>query len=148
MNPEIRTPGGHRANEGACAGTARLHSTARRRLAPYARQILDLQRRGIDPNVYLFAGSAAWNQAEYRRRTHGEGSVLVLPPGEHPDRFRWPRLDALVALPGDCPGHRFRALVRALLVAGGRCVIEIRPGTAPVAHYADERDTLGAAWRT
>jgi hypothetical protein len=100
------------------------------------------------PNVYLFAGSDAWNQAEYRRRTHGAGSVIVLPPDEYPDRFRWPRLDALVAIPGDCPGDLFRALVRVLLVAGCRCVVEIRPGTAPVAHYADERDALGAAWRT
>lgn len=118
------------------------------RLAPYARHVLEQQRAGRTPNVYLFAGSDAWNQAEYRRRTHGDGSVLVLPPGEHPDRFRWPRLEALVALPGDCPGHRFRALIRALLVAGCRCVFEIRPGMAETAHYADESDALGAACRT
>lgn len=110
------------------------------RSAPYARAILERMRAGKHPNVYAFAGSDGWNLAEHRRRTHGEGTALVLPPGDDPEQFRWPALDALVAIPGDCSGDRFRRLVVALLTAGCRCIIEIRPDQAPTAHYADERD--------
>lgn len=109
-------------------------STARR-LPPYARHITEAQRAGRHPNVYLFAGSDAWNQAEHRRWTHGEGSALVLPPGDEPEDFRWPALDALVLVPGDAEGDVVRRLVICLLIAGCRCIVEIRPDRQPIAHY-------------
>lgn len=152
MTAEKRTPGGNRANAKQSAGTAQNEYTATPsriassgRLAPYARAVLDLLRAGKNPNVYLFAGSDAWSQAEYRRRTHGEGSILALPPGDYPRAYRWPALDALVAIPGDCDGERFRALVRSLLLTGCRCVVEVRHGQAPTCHYADKRDALEVA---
>lgn len=114
----------------------------RMKLAPFSKAILEQQRAGRTPNVYLFAGSDAWNQAEYRRRTHGDGSALVLPPGERPEAFRWPALDALVLVPGDEAGDIIRALIVRLLAAGTRCVVEIRPGLAPIAHYAEQSDVV------
>ena len=115
------------------------------RLAPYARAVIDLQRAGRHPNVYLFAGRDCWNMAEHRRRTHGDGTALVLPPGERPDSFRWPRLDALVLVPGDEAGDIIRALIVRLLASGTRCVVEVRPGHTPACHYADEREALEVA---
>lgn len=119
--------------------------TIAHRAAPYARAIMERERAGQHPNVYCFAGSNAWHLAEHRRRMHGDGSALVLPPGDEPEAHRWPALDALVAIPGDCDGDRFRRLVVALLFAGCRCIIEIRPDQAPAAHYANERDALEVA---
>lgn len=135
-----------------CAGTARNNYTSSmapatrcQRLAPYARSVFGLLREGKTPNVYLFAGSDAWNQAGHRHRTHGDGSVLVLPPGDDPGTYRWPVLDALVAIPDDCDGAHFRGLVRCLLVMGCRCIVEVRLGQEPICHYADERDALEVA---
>lgn len=144
---------------GKSAGTApdqftptRGRRTSPVRLAPYARAVLDLLRASKNPNVYLFAGSDAWNQAEHRRRTHGEGSTLVSPPGDDPQTFRWPPLDALVLIPGDAEGETIRRLVIALLTAGCRCVVELRHdparsgrGLAPACHYASADDALEVA---
>lgn len=142
--PKNESPGSGQTLRGAgTSGTTRNQSNATgsilkpRRPAPYARQVAAGIRPDREPNVFVFAGSDAWNMAENRRRNFGVDSALVLPPGDDPDGFRWPPLDAIVAIPGDCDGARFRALVRALLRDGVRCVVEIRPGRrAPVAHYA------------
>jgi hypothetical protein len=114
----------------------------RPQFAPFSRLILEAQRAGRHPNVYLFAGSDAWDRAQWRHRTHGEGTALVLPPDREPEALIWPCLDSLVIVPGDCDGERFRRLVVALLKAGCRCIAEVRPdperpglGLPPVCHY-------------
>ena len=126
-------------------GTGTAQRNNRARSAPYARQVIKRQRAGIEPNVYCFAGSDAWNQAENRRRTHGDGSAIVLPLGDDPESFRWPTLDAICLIPGDCDGDRFRRLVLAMLTAGCRCIVEIRSGKAPCCHYASADDVRRAA---
>lgn len=144
MTPQRITPPGGGARKRLGGSTFTADYTARR-AAPYSRAILNAQRLGKHPNVYCYAGSDCWNQAEHRRRTHGEGSTLVLPPDDDPHSYRWPRLDAVTAIPGDCDGERFRALIVALLTAGCRCIVEARPDQAPTCHYADERDALEVA---
>ena len=113
--------------------------------APYAKHVQELQRAGRVPNVFAFAGRDAWKQAKHRRETHGEGTALVLPPGNHPEGFRWPALDALVLVPGDAEGDTVRRLVVAMLAAGCRCIVEARPGQAPACHYASAEDARRAA---
>lgn len=110
------------------------------RWAPYSREIRALLARGHTPNVFCFAGSEAWQQARRRRITHRPGSAILLPPGEHPDSFRWPTLDALVLIPGHEVRETILALIVRLLSSGCRCVIEIRPDLAPVAHYSKKPD--------
>ena len=138
--PGMKSPA-HREGGGA-GGTARMgmqqpDQRIAQQYAPFARHVIESQRAGRIPNVYCFAGSDAWQQAKRRRHTHGDGSTLVLPPHECSDRLRWPALDALVAIPNDCPGDRFRRLVLALLRAGCRCVVEIRTNQPPTCHYAN-----------
>lgn len=145
MSAETRTPGEHRATEGITAKRLGINYSVSRRLAPYARHIIADQRACRHPNVYCFAGSDAWNQAEYRRRTHGDGSALVLPTGDDPESYRWPALDALVLVPGDAEGDTVRRLVVTMLAAGCRCIVEIRPGKAPCCHYASADDVRRAA---
>ena len=152
MTPERRTPGGNRANAKQSAETAPPEysatpscRTSPRRRPPYALAMLNMVRTGKSPNVYLFAGAEGWNQAEHRRRTFGEGTALVLPPSEDPEGFRWPALDALCLIPGDCDGDRLRRLVVAMLAAGCRCIVEVRPGQAPACHYASAEDARRAA---
>jgi len=130
---------------GMLGGDSGINSTTARRLAPYARHVIQRQRAGVEPNVYLFAGSDCWNQAEHRRRTHGDGTALVLPPGEPPESYRWPSLDALCLIPGAAEGDLVRRLVICLLCAGCRCVVEIRPDQAPACHYARADDAMEAA---
>ena len=110
MNPESRNPAGAGRDSGGQPNESCNQNYTPTRAAPYSRSILEAQRAGRHPNVYCFAGSDAWNQAEHRRRTHGEGTALVLPPGEDPEAFRWPALDALVLVPGDCDGDSVRRL--------------------------------------
>ena len=142
MNQQrMRPPEG---GPGTLASNSGSNYTATR-AAPYSRAILEAQRAGRHPSVYLFAGSDCWNLAEHRRRTHGEGSALVLPPGEDPEAFRWPALDALVLVPGDCDGDTVRRLVVALLIARCRCIVEARPDQAPACHYARADDAMEAA---
>jgi len=133
MTPQRESPPRPATGNGL-ENTLQRDYIAPRRLAPYARHVTERQRAGIEPNVYIFAGSDCWNLAEHRRRTHGDGSTLVLPPGEPPESFRWPALDALCLIPGDAEGDLVRRLVVCLLCAGCRCVMELRPGKPPVAH--------------
>lgn len=114
----------------------RFFSTVACRPAPYAKKVIERQLQGVEPNVYLFAGSDAWNLAEHRRRSYGEGSALVLPVGDDPKRYSWPRLDSLCLLPGDAEGEIVRQLIVCLLASGCRCIVELRPDQEAVLHYA------------
>ena len=60
------------------------------RPAPYAREARAELEAGRHPAVHIFAGPDAWHRAEHRRRTHGLGTALVLPPSAIPESFTWP----------------------------------------------------------
>ena len=64
-----------------------------RRPAPYSQEVRGALEAGRHPAVVIFAGRDAWHRAEHRRRTHGPGTALVLPPSELPEVFRWPRIE-------------------------------------------------------
>ena len=139
MNPEMKSPSRIATGyglDGSLGTTQNQHSTRPTRLAPFGRQVIAHQRAGIEPNVFIYAGSNCWNLGKQRCRSHGEGTALVLPPDDDPETYRWPALDALCAIPGDCDGDRFRRLVLVLLATGCRCVVEVRPFRAPACHYA------------
>lgn len=100
---------------------------------PYSREVETILQTGREPNVWLFAGPDAWDKAKECRRTHGRGSALLLPPGDDPAGYCWPPVDGLMLI-ADADGEITRELVRAVLAAGVRVVIELRLGQA-VYHY-------------
>ncbi len=103
--------------------------------APYAREVETLLQAGREPNVWLFCGPDAWDNAKQCRQIHGPGSALVLPPGDDPAAYRWPPVDGLLLHPGGAEGATVRDLVRAVLRSGVRVVIELR-GPQATYHYA------------
>ena len=100
---------------------------------PYAKEVEAILRTRREPNVWLFAGPDAWNKAKECRRIHGPGASLLLPPGDDPAGYQWPPVDGLM-LVADAEGDLIRDLVRAVLAAGVRVVIELRHGSA-IYHY-------------
>ncbi|WP_162454883.1 hypothetical protein [Pseudoxanthomonas kalamensis] len=64
--------------------------------APFCSEIELLLLAGIQPNVYLYAGTDCWEKAKHRRAVHGAGSALVLPAETDPCDLRWPAVEALV----------------------------------------------------
>lgn len=116
---------------GPDAGRRESYSTDRRDYAPYAREVIEQQRAGRNPAVFVFAGSDGANQADYRRRLCGMGSALVLPPGKCPHGYFWPALDAPIVIQGDCTADRFNSLLRCLTAAGGRSIGAVPAGAPP-----------------
>jgi len=139
-------PNTEQAMQGPDAGQQRVDFSIKH--PPYSKAVIAALHAGRWPNVYLFAGTDqfgrnCWELAQRRIITHGEGTALALPSGGDPYCYRWPALDSLVVIPGDCPGERFRALMRCLLAAGCRCAVEVRPDPErpdrylpPICHYA------------
>lgn len=142
----MNSPHTEQAMQGPDAGEQPVDFTTK--LPPFSKAVFGALQSGRCPNVYLFAGTDpfgrdCWQQAQHRLITHGPGTALAMPDGEDPHRYRWPALDSLVVVPGDCPGERFRALMRCLLAAGCRCAVEVRPDPEtpdrylpPICHYA------------
>lgn len=58
---------------------------ANRKRSPYFNEVSASPR-----NVYLFTGPKAWSRAKRRREQFGQGTALLLPPGEDPAGLRWP----------------------------------------------------------
>ena len=87
--------------------------------APYAREVIDALASGRQPNVYLFSGAHAWEQAKKRRAQHGDGSALVLPPRVDPLTLKWPPVAAVVVVwPGSKEFERKLDLAKALIRDG------------------------------
>jgi hypothetical protein len=94
-----------------------------RRQAPYAGEVLEAMRGGVQPNTYIFAGGNCWDRAIKRRIQFGLGCALVLPDGCAPEDLIWPPLDAVIVA---WPNHSFSArelklrLTQALIRDGVR----------------------------
>lgn len=86
------------------------------RMVPFGREVASLIAAGRRLNVFAFAGRDGWTQAKARRDGAGEGSCVVLPWGDSPRSYRWPR----------CPhgitcDARGRSYAEALEI--GRCIV-------------------------
>jgi len=100
------------------AATAK--SMAVRRLVPYGREVQAALDAGHHPNVRVFACRHAWRLAREHRHTFGPGTVLVLPPGENPEAYRWPNVRDLMGNITGLPGEHVRHLAHALVRDGCR----------------------------
>lgn len=86
------------------------------RMVPFGREVASLVAAGRRLNVFAFTGRDAWTQAKMRRGGAGEGSCVVLPWGESPRAYRWPRCPHGVT----CDA-RGRSYADALEI--GRCIV-------------------------
>lgn len=100
--------------------TAHPNRTSVRRLAPYAHEVQAALDAGHLPNVRVFACRNAWKLAREHRHTFGQGTVLVLPPGENPETFRWPCVRDLMGNITGLPGDQVQRLAHALVRDGCR----------------------------
>ena len=116
--------------------------SARRKLPPFARAILDGRSGGLPAdhlNVHLMAGPRAWDRARRRAPPH----VLALPPGESPESFDWgcaADLEITVQATEEPDEERLARLVVCLLRAGAThlCVLYSDESLVRVAHYRPE----------
>lgn len=108
---------------GGVQGDSRRFGITARPLPPFGAEVEALQRAGQPVNVYAFAGARAWDRARLRRDAHGPGSAMVLQDDGTPDRWRWPRVDAVVLACIDVEPGRALAIARAAVAAGVRCVV-------------------------
>jgi hypothetical protein len=102
---------------------------------PYAREVQAAPR-----NVYLFTGTEAWRRARARRDARGDGTALLLPPGDDPGMYRWPAVaEGIVIVASTIP--------RSLAVELARVIVS--DGT-PLVFVIGERDgfsVASTAWR-
>ncbi len=57
---------------------------------PYGREVARRLANGEHLNVWVYAGSRAWEGAQWRIRHIGPATALVLPHGDSPNNYRWP----------------------------------------------------------
>lgn len=62
----------------------------RRPVPPFGRAVVAKLNRGERPNVWVYGGSRAWEEARWRTYHIGPGTALLLPPGDDPNGYRWP----------------------------------------------------------
>lgn len=91
-----------------------------RRLVPYGREVQVALDAGHLPNVRVFACRNAWKLAREHRHTFGQGTVLVLPPGENPETFRWPCVRDLMGNITGLPDDQVQRLAHTLVRDGCR----------------------------
>lgn len=130
MTPNERSPAGGTARApkmhalgGRVQGNSRRFGITARPLPPFGAEVEALLRAGRQPNVFAFVGTRAWDRARLRRDAHGPGSAMVLQDDGTPDRWRWPRVDAVVFACIDVEPGRALAIARAAVAAGVRCVV-------------------------
>src|SRR3989344_4133114 len=71
-----------------------------RKLPPFGRDVEWKRRMGFPINLFIFCGTGAWERAQ-QRIDYYKGDALILPPGEAPERYKWPvkNLDVLMIWP-------------------------------------------------
>ncbi len=59
-------------------------------LPPYGRQVLARLERDEHPNIWLFGGGRAWEEARWHNQYIGRGTAMLLPLNEDPYYYYWP----------------------------------------------------------
>lgn len=97
------------------------------KLPPFGREVeaAEVASTLPDEGIWLFCGTCPttgkdpWEQAAWARAKRGEGSAMVLPPGEAATDYRWPALTStLVAWAYGFDQEGELALGRSLIEAG------------------------------
>lgn len=91
----------------------------------HARALVNRPSAECRGDLFVAAGSGAWDQARYWRAGEGNKATVMLPPGEDPERIDWSiARDAgvFLVLKGDYPHDLPDRLVVALIRAGATVV--------------------------
>lgn len=104
---------GRRFGKALSTRTTLYGNRPRLRLPPFGREVEAALSTGQHSNVRLYACVDGWELAMQHRATFGPGSTLLLPLGDDPEAYRWPRV-ALVGNITGLPGDMLHALSRAL----------------------------------
>lgn len=87
-------------------------------LAPFGKEVVKEIRAGKDPDVHLFANPDGWSAARHRIERCGRGTAMVLPVGDDPASYRWPRLSYPTVVITGLDGDAVRHLVAVLIASG------------------------------
>lgn len=116
--PEKRNPPDGAGSERADHWRGLQSQDTPKRLPPFGKKVEAALAAGRHPNVRLFACANAWDLARTHRQAIGDDSALVLPPGDDPDAYRWPRVLNLVGNITGLPSEQIPRLARALVRDG------------------------------
>jgi hypothetical protein len=105
------------------------------RLPPYGRDVAKNPQ-----NVFIYAGDNAWTAGRIRAGVVGKNSLLVLPPGEDYQTYRWPvqGVPLLLVWP-DGELNEVKAFVAYLIQQGSPHVIAPHPDDPEGCIYAKPR---------
>jgi hypothetical protein len=103
-----------------------------RKAPPFGREVAAELAAGRPVNCTVFAGPKAWERAKRRRASLGPGSAMVLPAGEDPAMFRWPKLPGVLADARDIDYGAAFALARAIASGGSAPVYVVTSGDSIV----------------
>ncbi len=94
------------------------------RLPPYGCDVLARLQRGENLNVWVYGGTMAWDEAQWRTQNSGPGATLLLPPGDKPGKYHWPvqGLKVMLIWP-DGSWDEVHALGQALVQNGAVLVV-------------------------
>jgi len=94
-----------------------VSAARRRRLPPYARDLLTRDPHAPGAELRIYVGARAWPLADEWRAA---GKLVIAFPGGDPGAFRWPvaGFECLVLSAGDFPADRIPLLAHHLLSAG------------------------------
>ena len=111
---------GRRFDKALSTRTTLYGNGPRLHLPPFGREVEDALAADKHPNVRLYACIDGWELAMQHRATFGIGSTLLLPLGDDPEAYRWPRVRELVVNVTGLSGNNLQRLARALVRDGCR----------------------------
>lgn len=106
---------------------------------PFGREVAAELAAGRPVNCIVFAGPKAWERAKRRRASLGPGSAMVLPAGEDPAAFRWPKLPGVLADARDLDYAGAYALARSLASGGSAPVYVVTSGDSIIVRRPSRR---------
>lgn len=106
---------------------------------PFGRDVAAEHSAGRPVNCIVFAGPKAWERAKRRRAALGPGSAMVLPLGEDPAAFKWPKLPGVLADARSLDYEAAFALARAIASGGSAPVYVVTAASSIIVRRPKRR---------
>lgn len=115
-------------------------TTTSNRMPPYGKDVAAAVAAGRAVNVYVYAGPNAWQRARDRLASHGPASAMVLPPGDDPAAYRWPRIPGGVLVDA-------RDIDRQTALRIATCIVSCGTGMVFVVRNGEGFAVASSSWQ-